>query len=76
MRTDYIRKEGDVFVLDGTFGVVYKVDTVDLIDANLADLRPDHPDVDRLLDARKMIGLVNHIFGVPGGSGEAQERPR
>lgn len=62
MKTDYIRKEGDLFVLDGAFGVVYNVDTVERIDANLADLRPDHPDVNRLLDARKTIGLVNHIW--------------
>jgi hypothetical protein len=65
VRTDYIRKEGDLFVLDGTFGVIYNVDTIELLDGNLANLRRDHPDIDRLLDARKTIGLVNHIFGGP-----------
>lgn len=62
MRTDYIRKEGDLFVLDGAFGTVYNVDTVESIDANLEGLRPDHPDVDRLLDARKLIGPLNAIW--------------
>lgn len=47
-------------VLDGAFGVVYNINSLYEIDGNLSDLRwrPDHPDIDRLLDARKWVPLL------------------
>jgi hypothetical protein len=62
-RRDYMRWEGQLLVLDGAYGSTYNVDTVDSIDANLESLRyrPHHPDVDRLLDARLHVSVLNSI---------------
>jgi hypothetical protein len=58
---DHLRWEGKLLVLDGAYGSTYNVDTVDSIDANLECLRyrPDHPDIDRLLDARLHVAVLN-----------------
>lgn len=60
-RSDHLRWQGRVLVMDGVYGSTYVVDTVDSIDANLESLRhhPDHPDIDRLLDARLIVGALN-----------------
>lgn len=60
MLLEYVRTENGRMVLDGAFGVIYNVSTVDQIDGNLSDLRwhPGHPDIDRLLDARKWVKLL------------------
>lgn len=44
-------------VLDGVDGTTYPAGTVQEIDTSLTSLsrRPDHPDIDRLLDARLLI---------------------
>jgi len=61
-----VRKIGDHLVLDGHAGAIYRIDTVDAVDENLRTIRSDSPDVDRLLDARRIVGLFNTLFG--GGS--------
>lgn len=73
---DHIRTDRGCLVMDGAFGSIYIVDTVEVIDANLESLhwRPNHPDVDRLLDARRVVGALRAIF--PFGSGEGERRPR
>jgi hypothetical protein len=56
------RKEGCAhIVLDGADGVTYDVGTVQEIDASLETLsrRPGHPDIDRLLDARLLVGTLD-----------------
>lgn len=64
VRADYIRVQNGRYVLDGAFGVTYNVDTVESIDANLDSMRfrPGHPDIDRLLDARRIIGPLRVII--------------
>lgn len=73
---DHIRTDRDRLVMDGAFGAIYVVDTVEVIDANLESLhwRPSHPDIDRLLDARRVVGALRAIF--PLDSGEGGRRPR
>lgn len=63
-RSDHLRWEGKLLVLDGACGSTYNVDTVDSIDANLECLcyRPGHPDIDRLLDARLHVAVLNGLF--------------
>ena len=53
-QSEHIRVDRGMHVLDGAYGVIYNVNTIDKIDANLEDKRfyPGHPDIDRLLDAR------------------------
>lgn len=64
MRTDHIRMLNGGLVMDGAYGVTYNVDTVESIDANLDSMRhrPDHPDIDRLLDARSHVRVLNWIW--------------
>ncbi|MFG2970904.1 hypothetical protein ACGFZS_47310 [Streptomyces sp. NPDC048288] len=47
-------------VIDGAHGSTYAVGTVEQIDANLESLRHHrgHPDIDRLLDARLLVGSL------------------
>lgn len=61
---DHLRWEGKLLVLDGVHGSTYNVNTVDSIDANLESMRhrPDHPDIDRLLDARLHVAVLNSIW--------------
>ncbi|MFI2620420.1 hypothetical protein [Streptomyces sp. NPDC018584] len=61
---DHMRWEGKLLVLDGTYGSTYNVDTINSIDANLESLRyrPDHPDINRLLDARLHVAVLNSIW--------------
>lgn len=71
-RSDYLRWQGKLLVLDGAYGSTYVVDTVEKIDANLESLhyRPAHPDIDRLLDARLHVAVLNCLFPPedrPGG---------
>lgn len=64
MRSDFIRpglgKSPQVVL--GTYDVTYRAETVYDIDANLECLRGDHPDVDRLLDARRLVAAANTLF--------------
>lgn len=64
MASEYIRSINGVLVMDGFYGTIYNVDTIDSIDANLDSMRhrPGHPDIDRLLDARRHISLLNYIW--------------
>ncbi|WP_371099873.1 hypothetical protein [Streptomyces sp. PU_AKi4] len=64
MPRDHLRWEGKLLVLDGAYGSTYNVDTVGSIDANLECLRhhPGHPDIDRLLDARLHVVVLNAVF--------------
>jgi hypothetical protein len=57
---EHTRSIGSRTVLDGVFGVAYNVTTLEEIDGNLSDLHwnPSHPDIDRLLDVRKWVRLV------------------
>lgn len=70
MQPGRIRTNGDHLVMDGVYATTYRVDTVDEIDANLDCLRyrPDHPDIDLLLDARRIVGTLNWIWPekIPG----------
>ncbi|WP_405747896.1 hypothetical protein [Streptomyces canus] len=61
---DHIRMLNGKLVMDGVYGVTYNVDTVESIDGNLDSMRarPDHPDIDRLLDARRHVGVLNFIW--------------
>ena len=61
---DHIRMLNGKLVMDGVYGVTYSVDTVESIDANLDSMRarPDHPDIDRLLDARRHVSVLNFIW--------------
>lgn len=61
---DHIRMLNGKLVMDGVYGVTYNVDTVESIDANLDSMRarPDHPDIDRLLDARRHVSVLNFIW--------------
>ena len=64
MRTDHIRTLNGLLVLDGFYGTIYNVNTVEAIDGNLDSMRarPDHPDIDRLLDARNHVRVLNWIW--------------
>ncbi|MFD4596685.1 hypothetical protein ACFWPQ_01505 [Streptomyces sp. NPDC058464] len=64
MQAGLIRTIGEHLVLDGVYGTVYRIDTVDEIDANLDSMRfhPDHPDIDRLLDARRIVSVLNWVW--------------
>lgn len=66
---DYIRLDRGLVVMDGVFGSTYIVDTVEAIDANLDSLRsrPGHPDIDRLLDARRIVGPFRALFSDADG---------
>jgi hypothetical protein len=64
-RSDYLRSNNGRLLVDGAYGVTYNADTVDVIDANLEDISkrgPDHPDIDRLLDARRLVSLHGFLF--------------
>lgn len=64
--TNYLRRNGDNLVVDGAYSSTYLANTVDQIDANIDSIRhgqPDHPDIDRLLDARRIVGPCNVLFG-------------
>lgn len=68
--TDYLRRSnprdsGSPWVVVGAYDVHYLANTVYDIDANLEDLHGDHPDVDRLLDARRLVSAANEIFPAP-----------
>lgn len=68
--TDYLRKSGDNLVVDGAYTTTYLANTVDQIDANIDSIRhsdPRHPDIDRLLDARRIVGPYNALFGDQNG---------
>jgi hypothetical protein len=73
---DHIRTDRDRLVMDGAFGSIYIVDTVEVIDANLESLRrrPGHPDIDRLLDTRRVVGALYALF--PLGGEEGEQHPR
>lgn len=60
----HVRDLDGILVMDGSYGVTYKVDTVHTIDGNLEGLRwrPGHPDIDLLLDARHLVGTLNFIW--------------
>jgi hypothetical protein len=64
MASDYMRCLDGMLVMDGVYGVTYNVDTVESIDGNLDSMRarPDHPDIDRLLDARRHVSVLNFIW--------------
>ncbi|MGW0586048.1 hypothetical protein ACWD25_61730 [Streptomyces sp. NPDC002920] len=64
MASDYIRVLNGILVMDGAFGSTYNVNTVEAIDGNLDSMRarPDHPDIDRLLDARRLVSVLNCIW--------------
>ena len=67
MRADHLRRidpcdPKSPWIVVGVYDVHYRANTVYDIDANLEDLRGDHPDVDRLLDARRAISLLNAIW--------------
>jgi hypothetical protein len=51
------RHIGTRVVLDGAYSTTYNINTLAEIDGNLEDFRwnPQHPDVDRLLDARAWL---------------------
>jgi hypothetical protein len=77
MRADYLRPgvkgspAESAFILVGYCDVWYNAGTIAVIDANLEDLshqRIDHPDIDRLLDARRIVALWYSIFGGESGS--------
>lgn len=70
-----IRMDRGLFVMDGAFGSTYIVDTVEAIDANLESLRwrPGHPDVDRLLDARRIVGPFRALFSDVDDRGDGTE---
>lgn len=53
----HTRTIGARTVLDGAYSSTYNINTLAEVDANLEDLHwnPDHPDVDRLLDARSWM---------------------
>lgn len=58
MRPGVVRLNPDgILVMDGNFASTYRVETVKAIDGNLDSMRarPGHPDIDLLLDARKML---------------------
>lgn len=64
MPRDYLRNGHPPYV-EGVYGTHYRAVTVYDIDANLEGLRGDHPDVDRLLDARRLVAAVNAIVSPP-----------
>lgn len=66
----------DRLVMDGAFGSIYVVDTVAAIDANLESLHwnPGHPDVDRLLDARRVVGALRALIPLEGEGDEGRSR--
>ena len=55
----YRRGEGGPLVMDGTSRVTYRVSTIGAVDAALGHLCKGHPDVDLLLDARRVISMLN-----------------
>lgn len=62
---DYVIRRNGHTVVQGVYGTTYNANTVDQIDANLDSIRhgqPDHPDIDRLLDARRLISLAGFLF--------------
>ncbi|MFD0405537.1 hypothetical protein [Kitasatospora sp. NPDC127116] len=64
--TDHLRVSSGRFVVDGTHGSTYNANDLNTIDANLEDISkrgPDHPDIDRLLDARRIVGPWQALFG-------------
>lgn len=59
----YGGQKGEPLVMDGYNGhVTYIVDTVYVIDGNLASLRRGHPDINLLLDARRLVSTLNAMF--------------
>ncbi|MGW0576323.1 hypothetical protein ACWD25_10215 [Streptomyces sp. NPDC002920] len=64
MASDYIRILNGILVMDGAFGSTYNVNTIEAIDGNLDSMRfrPDHPDIDRLLDARRHVSVLSYIW--------------
>lgn len=64
MQAGRIRTIGEHLVMDGMYGTTYRVSTIDEIDANLDSLRhrPGHPDIDLLLDARRIVGVLNYVW--------------
>jgi hypothetical protein len=78
MPPDYLRRidptdPGSPMIVVGVYDTHYRVNTVYEIDSNLADLRADHPDVDRLLDARRIVSAVN--AAIPAGCTHAPDLP-
>jgi hypothetical protein len=70
VRTDYVRRANSrdpasPWIVIGVYDVHYLANTVYDIDANLECLSGDHPDVDRLLDARRLVSAANAIFPAP-----------
>ncbi|MEV7770496.1 hypothetical protein [Kitasatospora sp. NPDC086791] len=64
--TNHLRVSNGRFVVDGAHGSTYNANDLDTIDANLEDISkrgPDHPDIDRLLDARRIVSLHTTLFG-------------
>ena len=67
MPSHYLRggSNGRPLIVEGVHGTHYRANTVYEIDANLESIRSDHPDVDRLLDARRLVSTLNAIISPP-----------
>lgn len=75
MPTEHLHRtrNGKNRIVVGVYDVHYRANTVYEIDSNLADLRVDHPDVDRLLDARSAVAGANAI--APAACSHAPDLP-
>jgi hypothetical protein len=72
MTPDYLQQDGpnksSPWVVIGAYGAIYNANTVYQIDACLEGLRwrpANHPDIDRLLDAREQITALRRVETVP-----------